>query len=124
MTERRDYRLPRHFVTTMTTFGRFETVQWDRDALRRYPDQGLAAQWQHVLIVLTRAALLYREMTQEELAREMGRETQYVRDRFGGQRWLTLVDAAALERVLGVHLVRPGSEIEIPVEWTSEPPPG
>lgn len=72
--------------------------------------------------MLTRAALLYREMTQAQLAREMGRETQYVGDRFGGLRWLTLADAAVLKRVLGVHLVRPSSEIEFPVAWASEPP--
>lgn len=102
-------------------FGRYQSVQWRGDGLDAAPDLGLAAQWQHVVVLLARSAMTVLPMTQEGLAKQMGRERQYVRDRFGGHRWLSLADAAALERLLGVRLIRPSAEIEVPVDWSDEP---
>lgn len=118
---KREDRKPRSFVANERAFGRFERVEWDREALVKWPDAGLAAQWQHVIVLLTRTALHMRGMTQEELAAEMGYTTQYVRDRIGGHRWLGLTDAATLQRVLGVRVLRPASEFEVPVDWRDEP---
>lgn len=62
-----------------------------------------------------------RAMTQEELAAEMGYTTQYVRDRLAGHQRISLTDAATLQRVLGVRVMRPASEFEVPVDWRDEP---
>lgn len=112
---------PRHFLVREKMFGRYQSVQWRGDGLDAAPDLGLAAQWQHVVVLLARSAMTVLPMTQEDLAKQMGRERQYVRDRFGGHRWLSLADAAALERLLGVRLIRPSAEIEVPVDWSDEP---
>lgn len=117
----RDYSKPRAFVSNERLFGRYERVEWDPEALSNLPDAALAAQWQHVIVLLSRTALHMRGMTQEELAAEMGYGTQYVRDRMGGHRWLSLTDAATLQRVLGVRVMRPASEFEVPVDWRDEP---
>lgn len=102
-------------------FGRYQSVQWRGDGLDAAPDLGLAAQWQHVVVLLARSAMTVLPMTQEGLAKQMGRERQYVRDRFGGHRWLSLADAAALERLLGVRLIGPVRRSKCPLTGRTSP---
>jgi len=107
---------PRDYLETPSHFGRYLEVSWlavETDAER---DALWAAQWQHRLAVDASEALVFREWTRDDLAQMLGRERQFIWDRFQGRTPMTLRDIAALERLLGVRVAVPGAGILLPIE--------
>lgn len=115
---------PRNFLAHPKAYGQYADVKWNPDMVATHPDAATAARWQHRIAVQARVALQMSGITQEDFARQMGREKQYLADRINGHRWMSLPDAAFLANRLGVHVIQPeANPRRVPVDRRTPPQP-